>query len=318
MAKIPNVRVPRYVTVSAVQAVRAAVQDAIRLGLTWRLRPGTVGGNLPAQPESVPVQVDGDGSTLYARSMVGTVMPGQRVWCVQIPPAGIYVLGIIGTSRAAPTTETFTVSGSYVQPRGLVFIRGLVSGGGGAGGGAAATAAGQSSMGGGGGGGCTAEFLLPAADFGHTTVVTVGAGGTGVLGAAGNAGGTTSFGGYVTANGGSGGQFRNASAVAFGVEPGDGGATVGGTATAVLHGGSAGSPGWGSDNGLGISGSGGAAHLGGGGRSRRTVASGQNFAGNSGRQFGGGGGGAVNSGSVGTAAGGGGAVGVVMIQEFYS
>lgn len=317
MAKLP-VKVPRLVTASAVHAVRAAIRDAQRLGLLWRLRPGTVGGTLPAQPESVPVQLDGDSSTIYARSMVGSVMPRQRVWCVQIPPAGIYVLGIIGVSRSAPTTETITASGDYVQPRGLTFIRGVICGGGGAGGGAVATAAGQSSMGGGGGGGATAEFLMAAEDFSHTTTVTIGAGGIGVSGANGGAGGTTSFGGLVTAGGGAGGAARAASAVSHGVEAGDGSNTIGGTFTAaVLHSGTAGSAGWGSGvSHFGVSGSGGASHLGGGGRGRRTTTAGQSLAGVAGRAFGGGGGGSINVAGA-AIAGANGAAGVAMIQEFY-
>jgi hypothetical protein len=318
MAKLPNVRVPRLITASAVHAVRAAVNDAVRLGILWRLRPGTVGGSLPAQPESVPVRLDGDSSTIYARSMVGSVMPSQRVWCVQIPPAGVYVLGIIGVSRSAATTELVTASGDYVQPRGLTFIRGVASGGGGAGGGAATTAAGQSSVGGGGGGGCAVEFLLAADDFAHTTTVTVGAGGGGVAGGNGNSGGTTSFGGLFTANGGSGGAFRNAAAVDFGVDGGNGGATIGGTLTGVIHGGSGGAAGWGAANGLGISGVGGSAHLGGGAAPRRTNSAGQALAGFAGRLYGGGGSGACNSGGVAATAGGAGAAGVVMVQEFYS
>lgn len=318
MTKIPNVRVPRYVTVSAVHAVRAAVQDAIRLGITWRLRPGTVGGSLPAQPESVPVQVDGDNATVYARSMVGSLVPGQRVWCVQIPPAGIYVLGIIGVSRAAPTSETFTSSGSYVQPRGLTFIRGTMCGGGGGGGGAQATGAGQASVGGGGGGGCAAEFLIAAEDFGHTTTVTIGAGGAGGVGVTGTAGGTTSFGGLVTTNGGSGGVVRAASAVASGIDGGAGGATLGGTATADIRGGGAGGMGWTTDTALGISGPGGTSHLGGGGAGRRTGAGGQSLAGNPGRLYGGGGSGALTSASAAIATGGVGGAGVVTIQEFYT
>jgi hypothetical protein len=318
MPKLPDIRVPRLITTSAVHAVRAAIDDAVRLGLTWRLRPGTVGGQGASAPEGVPVRLDGDSATVYTRSMVGALMAGQRVWCVQIPPAGIYVLGIIGVSQSTPTVQLITATGSYVRPQGLTFIRGKISGGGGAGGGGAATAAGQASMGGGGGGGCGAEFIMAADEIPSSVTVTIGAGGTAVAGGAGNSGGTTNFGGLVTANGGSGGQSRTASAVAFGVEPGDGGATIGGTFTSTLRGGSAGGPGWGSDNGLGISGSGGASHMGGGGRARRTTAAGAALTGFVGRQYGGGGSGACCSGVSAATAGGAGAQGVAIIEEFYN
>lgn len=103
MAQIPNITPPEYVTRSATAAVEALLADADRLGLTWRLRPGTVGGSGLAAPESVPVVVDGDAVTARARSMVGAVVAGQRVWVVQIPPAGLYVLGFIGTAQVGTT-----------------------------------------------------------------------------------------------------------------------------------------------------------------------------------------------------------------------
>lgn len=102
MAQIPDITPPAYVTLSATAAVEALLADADRLGLTWRLRPGTVAGSGLAAPESVPVVVDGDAAQARARSMTGAVVAGQRVWVVQIPPAGLYVLGTIGQPRLSP------------------------------------------------------------------------------------------------------------------------------------------------------------------------------------------------------------------------
>lgn len=96
MAGIPNIHPNTQTQVAAVTAVQAAIDNAVRLGLVWRLRPGTVAGDGLAAPESVPVVVDGDTAQVRARSMVGFLAGGQRVWCVQIPPAGVYVLGVMG------------------------------------------------------------------------------------------------------------------------------------------------------------------------------------------------------------------------------
>ena len=74
------------------------------------------------------------------------------------------------------TLTTYTSSGTYTKPAGLVYIRVTVTGGGGGGGAAAGGATGF-----GGGGGGTAIGLIPAANLAATEAYTVGAGGTGML-----------------------------------------------------------------------------------------------------------------------------------------
>lgn len=311
---------PQYVIDAAASAVKAAIDDAARLGLVWRIIPGSVVGRGMADPMATRIVLDGDTTSGRAVSMVGALRAGQRAWCVQVPPAGLYVMGIIGPSVAIPTTSVFTANGTWTKPVGLAYADITGCGGGGAGGGAAVTAAGETSMGGGGGGGATARMRLSAAQLPATVAVTRGAGGTGVAGANGNAGGTTSFGTLLTIPGGSPGAFRAASAVAHGIEAGNGGSTLGGTlaASALVHSGTAGTTGWGSGNALGVSGSGGASHLGGGGRGRRTVSSGQSLAGLAGLNYGGGGAGSINAASVATAiAGAAGAPGVLFVEEYY-
>lgn len=101
MAQIPDIRIPGYITQTALAAVQAAIDEAGRLGLTWRLRPGTVAGDGVADPLRVPVVVDGDDATTKAHSMVGPVVASQRVWCAQIPPAGIYLIGVIGEAAVS-------------------------------------------------------------------------------------------------------------------------------------------------------------------------------------------------------------------------
>lgn len=314
---------PSYVIDAAASAVKAAIEDAARLGLVWRIIPGSVVGRGMSDPMATRVVLDGDTDSGRAVSMVGSVKAGQRVWCVQVPPAGLYVMGIIGPSMAVPTTQmyTSTAGGIWTRPTGLSYIDATVNAAGGGSGGAVATGAGESSMGGGGGGGATVWARIPAALLPPTVAVGVGAGGTAgaaTAGVAGGTGGTSSFGTLLTATGGLGGVCRANSTVMHGADAGTGSNTVGGTITdRVLRSGTAGALGWGGDNGLGISGGGGPSHLGGGGRGQRTTAAGQGLGGFTGRNYGGGAGGSINSGSAAARVGGVGAQGIVFIEEYY-
>lgn len=312
MPKIPNIHVPRYVTASAVQAVRAAINDAVRLGLTWRLRPGTVVGSQISAPESVPVRIDGDASVVRARSMVGAVSGQQRVWCIQVPPAGIYILGTIGVSRAVPLTRTFTSSGTWTRPAGLAYVRVYGVGGGGQSGGCPATAAGQSAEAAGGSAGGYAESLLEAAVVGPSVTVTVGAGGSGAAaGAAGNSGGNSAFGTFWTAGGGGGGPAGTATSTTAAADASGGGTSTGGNVI-NLTGDEGG-------NGRVVGGAPVMANFGAGsklGSSANSTAA--NTLGISGRLYGSGASGSRRGPSQATAiAGQTGSVGIVVVEEFY-
>jgi hypothetical protein len=312
MPKIPNVHVPRYVTTSAVQAVRAAINDAIRLGLTWRLRPGTVGGIGVAAPESVPVRVDGDATTIRVRSMVGALVSGQRVWCIQVPPAGVYVLGVIGSRITAPTPTVFTASGTWTPPAGLTYARVRGVGGGGQGGGCAATIAGQVAEAAGGSSGGYCESLLDASDLGSTVTVTVGAGGTGgAAGANGTTGGPSMFGSFWTANGGGGGTLGAATAGNAASDAAAGGSASGGNIINIR----------GSEGGNGrvinlvhvMGNHGAASHL--GAEINNATA---NTTGVAGQLYGSGASGSRRSASQAAVAGLAGAAGIVIVEAFYS
>jgi hypothetical protein len=93
---------PQYVIDAAVSAVKAAIDNAARLGLTWRVIPASVVGAGVSDPMATPVVLDGDVAAVQAVSMAGSFETGQRVWCVQVPPAGLYVIGIIGERVASP------------------------------------------------------------------------------------------------------------------------------------------------------------------------------------------------------------------------
>jgi len=204
-------------------------------------------------------------------------------WCVgqaQLP--GSIASGLVAFT--APGSHTFTVPPVLRSGRRVPTI--TVVGGGGGGG------EGPSGWRGGGGGGGGAGILRRSLAGVLSVAVTVGAGGAGGVGVGvgGQAGGSSSFGAYVSATGGGGG--------------GDGaggspGAAPGADATLI---GAHGSDGGGGGGGGG-SGDGGASAFGGGGRSGDST-------GVAGCQHGGGGGGGV--GTVGK--GGDGAGGLVLIQ----
>lgn len=98
----------------------------------------------------------------------------------------------------------FTSSSTWVCPDGVSAVRAFCMGGGGAGGGVASSG-GTSRAAGGNGAGGAAGFLLVNVTPGTSYTVTVGLGGTGVVGLAGNNGGDSWFSTNTTVVGGGGG-----------------------------------------------------------------------------------------------------------------
>lgn len=183
------------------------------------------------------------------------------------------------------SVQTFTVSGTYTRPAGLVRAKITVVGGGGGGGAGAAGLGAGTSAGGGGG----AIRVVNAATLGASQTVTIGAGGTGGASGSGNpgvAGGTTSIGSLLSATGGGGGG---------GAGSGVGGNGGIGSFGDLNIGGGRGGGAW----------AGGSSMLGGGG--------GKNIGGDAGRSYGGGGSATETEGDEGGA----GAAGVVFVEEFF-
>lgn len=203
----------------------------------------------------------------------------------------------------------FTSSGTFDKANypGLRAVLVECQGGGGAGGGRSAS----SSVGAGGGGGGYARALVTEPSLGTSETVTVGAGGTGVSGAAGNAGGNTTFGSLCQGTGGGGGAFSQTTDVTV-----SGGGGGGGIGDLVIAGGN------GRDARLDTtlysatlsdveSGHGGDSFLGHGGTA---AAAGQTGVKDNGRGYGGGGSGIAGAGAAGGANG---APGIVIVTLYF-
>lgn len=90
------------------QLIRSIIENADRLGLVWKLRPGTV-----ASTSATVMQVILDGSTVPIRcvSLLGPMMVGTRVMTVLTPPSGCHVIGMAGISGWASLTPASGWSG---------------------------------------------------------------------------------------------------------------------------------------------------------------------------------------------------------------
>jgi hypothetical protein len=79
-------------------AVRGIIENADRLGLKWQLLLGTV-SSFAFTSNIASVIVDGDSNAVGAKSMIGVVVQAQRVYVLKVPPAGYFVIGIVGSNR---------------------------------------------------------------------------------------------------------------------------------------------------------------------------------------------------------------------------
>ena len=83
-----------------VQAIRA---DARRLGLVWRIRPGTVE---TTDGENAIGSLDGDGGVLIPMiNLVGAVA-GERVFVIEIPEGGNYIIGRPGQAALVDRVDS--------------------------------------------------------------------------------------------------------------------------------------------------------------------------------------------------------------------
>lgn len=225
--------------------------------------------------------------------------------------------GLISAQNSSVTglllnVQRFTSNGTYTAALGTTFVIIEAVGGGGGGGGATVTGAGAASNGGGGGSG---SYIMARINSGFSgAFVAVGVGGTGVVGANGNSGGTTTFGGtIVVAPAGAGGVTTGSFAPPLFGAAGNGGGAPTTTGTLLKSSsGTCGAPGLSLTIAGGNGGVGGSSLFGGGGFPAYQATGGAGYP-----ATGSGGGGVMNPQSVGTAyAGGAGAAGLVLIWEF--
>lgn len=152
--------------------------------------PVTTSGTLTANLETQAAK------SFFAGPTSGAGVPTFRAIAATDLPA---ISGRLLNVQVFDTPGSYT----YTPTAGTTAVIVEVLGAGGAGGGSAAVDGSHHSTGSGGGGGGYAKSYLTSGFSGVT--VTVGAGGTGISGATGNAGGATFFGSAPSAAGGSGG-----------------------------------------------------------------------------------------------------------------
>ena len=222
----------------------------------------------------------------------------------------IAVQAQIATAAISVNVQRFTTSGTYTPSANLISAILECIGAGGAGGGVV-SANNNLNAGGGGGGGYSRKYSTAAA-IGASQSVTIGAGGVGVLQAAGGNGGDTSVGAICIAKGGSGAPgvvtaaYPNPSGGAGGIA-GTGDVTVAGTPG--MHGNY-----MASGYGIVSQGNGGAGPLGGGGFAALNTSN--SLPGSPATGYGAGGGGAACASGAAAQAGGNGSPGLVVITEF--
>lgn len=268
---------PRINLASEVQGVLplANLPGAVGSSLVYAGNPnGHVAGT--AASGSTPPVLCWDTVDNQWWTCTSTGTASTAVWTLPAVNLANEVTGVLATANlpAFPgrflNTQYFTTPGTstYTPTTGTNKIRVTVQGAGAGSAGCVATAAGQYSMGSASGGGAWAQktLLLSTAGVSGATV-TVGAGGTSVSGGGGNAGGSSSFGSFVAANGapstgnsgdvaaattyvqagGSGGPIGTSGDINVGGNPGGIGVTISG-ASINAPGGAGYIPGYGGGN----------------------------------------------------------------------
>lgn len=82
------------------------IQDRARsLGLTWQIAKGTV--ILGDDESNMVVLYDGDTTAIGMTSMIGTLDTETRVWIIQVPPGGNYIVGRV--NAGAPLYQARTI-----------------------------------------------------------------------------------------------------------------------------------------------------------------------------------------------------------------
>lgn len=103
---------PELTPAETAEATAAAVAERGKsLGLTWGLRLATVDGG--TNPQAILATYDGDDTPIGMVSMIGTLPAGARVYAMQVPPGGNFIVADTGAPAGymgANTTNNGTVA----------------------------------------------------------------------------------------------------------------------------------------------------------------------------------------------------------------
>jgi hypothetical protein len=219
------------VTLTALQAARSiiiitgTITANIQLILPTYTKNWTVVNNGTGAFTVTVKTASGSGVALASSSTQGVYGDGTNINSASASGR------LLGAPQIFATAGTFT----YTHTPGTEFIIVEVQAPGGASGGAPATGAGAASLGAPGGAGAYAKSIYTSAFSGLSVVV--GAPGTGVLGGAGNNGGSSTFGGLISCPGGRGGQTAGPAGSTFEAVSNNSPAPTGGNIVSYVGGG---------------------------------------------------------------------------------
>lgn len=106
---------------AAAATAQAIVKNADRLGLVWNLRNATV-IQTATPPDAVPAIYDNDSAIIGMTSLVGPLFAGMRVWVIEVPPSGNYIVGVV---NSGPPRGTGQAGNYYVGGVGIATSSGV-------------------------------------------------------------------------------------------------------------------------------------------------------------------------------------------------
>ena len=92
-------------------AAQAIIEQAQRLGLVWRIIPGSVVGDT-TNINNIAVTLDSDTKQTRAQSLIGAVQNADRVMVLLVPPNGAFIIGYFGQSPLPNTIRDYVASTS--------------------------------------------------------------------------------------------------------------------------------------------------------------------------------------------------------------
>lgn len=101
----PNEEAPDLIGVGA----QAIVSNAGRLGLTWQLKLATVENGIDSA--AISAIFDNDSVAIPMISTIGTLLTGTRVYVIEVPPAGNFIVGVVAVAPLATNVECTNVFG---------------------------------------------------------------------------------------------------------------------------------------------------------------------------------------------------------------